>query len=160
MLQRVEHFGQRAMELVQFRVMVRLHPELERLESEHDRRWALRVANLERETQRDLGLFLCLLAGPAAGAVSGVIAGAAAGWVDAANWLLAFFSGWLMGGFMMMALIALRRRQRQRRRVLSAVRMYGHDICPACGYDMLGHAAPSRAPRMCPECGCDVPGVK
>ena len=40
------------------------------------------------------------------------------------------------------------------------MRIFGHDVCQQCGYEMTGHNGSDGKDRTCPECGVIVPPVE
>jgi hypothetical protein len=71
-------------------------------------------------------------------------------------WVLLFIAGWIGGFLVTAAIIELLRDRSLRSRYFMAMRIFGHDVCLGCGYEMTGHHGDPWLPRTCPECGAAV----
>ncbi len=126
-----------------FRLWVWLHPDLQRIEDEDDRMWALLFAEVSlSKSQRRLDFFLGVFLSPLIGGGIGLLI--AAYLRLPSTWILAFYLGGFMAGmalsFGVYALLT-------RRKVREAMRELGYEVCPGCGYDLRGVSS------SCPKCG-------
>jgi hypothetical protein len=148
----------RLLKRLRFALLARLHPELRAVHDDRDRMWAMWFAtDGPPGWRRWLGLAFVWVIAPAAISAGAMIAISAAGLRLQAMTLPVLLCLWiaaaLAAGWAMEAV----RRPRVRGRFLLALRISGHDVCPECGYSMVGHAAQRDRLRTCPECGGDVP---
>lgn len=137
---------------------MRMHPELQRLRDEKDRQWAIWMGEESMTpAQRLAAPITIFVIGPLVVTVSFLLYGLHVQWLSLkASWPLVILAG-LMGGWMLGAIaIEVARGRSLKQRYFEAMRIFGHDVCPECGYDMAGHIVVEHTLRTCPECGCAV----
>ncbi len=126
-----------------FRLWVWLYPDLQRIEDEDDRMWALLFAEVslsksKRRLTFFLGFFLFPLIGGAVGMLLAVYLRPPVDWAIAVS-----FAGSMAGAAVFFGLDGLL----MRRKVREAMRELGYEVCPGCGYDLRGVSS------SCPKCG-------
>ena len=159
-LESIEKAIERATRKLHFRVVSRMHPELTRLD-EDDRLWATWYAADEAPAwQRWLARGVQGVLGPATGVVLAFVLVRTLGLGTRWTWPIVLVAGAAVGYTLSATVIESFRQRSVRRRHFAAMRIFGLDVCPSCGYDMTGHPHAPYQPRTCPECGGTVPPAR
>lgn len=153
MLDWYEKNVERLLRRMHSRLAVRLHPDLNRIHRDDHRNWALwfsmeLVPAWKRRTLAALPLILgpCLV-------VVGVACEVDWRRMTPLGWMCVLAPSWMIGLAAGGVVFELARRRAIRARVFRAMRIFGFDVCPTCGYDMRGHRDIQNHQRTCPECG-------
>ena len=146
----------------QFSIISRMYPELARLTDEKDKRWAVWIG--QENTPRWQRLFMPIaifVIGPLLSTSLLFFIAGEVRWLSLKRvWPMLLVIG-IVGGIVVAGLLMeFVRGKTLARRYFAAMRIFEHDVCAECGYDMTGHPCNSNDLRQCPECGCHVPPLK
>jgi hypothetical protein len=142
---------------VQLVLLTCFHPELARMGRARLRVWT--AGHAARDLAgwgRYVNLLTLFVAGPISITITTRTLAHGFGWSYRMQSPVLVVLSWSMGFVITAVIIGLIRRKRMQSRCINVLRLVGCDICPECGYEMVGHA-PVKKDRRCPECGSCAP---
>ncbi len=162
MLERIEIAIDKIIDRARYRLLSRIRPELGRLSDEKDQHWAVwfgyATAPLWERTAVSVVIFAL---GPIIATITLFALSAEVRWISTdASWPFLLLIGPPVGFFLAAVGVAMMGGSEYARRYYRAMRIFGDDVCPGCGYDMAGHELAGVRMRTCPECGGGVPPLK
>lgn len=148
----------RLMASAQFVLLCRVQPELRRLETVKDRRWAQWfVADAIPWWKRALMYLMLLVVGPMTTIIGASVALRMFDAMTFGRGVLVIVFGAVVGFLMAGRIVQAFTHNIVQESALEAMRISGHDVCPECGYDMTGHRMSELEHPVCPECAATVP---